>query len=493
MKINYIAILAVTTMLVLSVVSCSKSFLEKTPISALTTGNFYKTASDAEAGLAGAYSFGANEYYIWDFEINGDVRSDNCYAGGNSGDVQAIDNLRLKPTNGNVTRDWSYLYRCVASANSVLDNVPKVEDPALSEERKKQILGEAKFLRALHYFNLTGLYGEVPLVLTAETTDLYPKRDAVETVYMQIEQDLKDAENSLPVTADAAGRGTKGAAQALLAKVYAQRNKYDECLQACNRVLPAKFGGAGTGGYDLLPNYDFLWDNQHKNSAESIFEIQHSSTISGFGQWGINLYLPFSLTGDTWAKFCSPSNDIVNVFRSEGDSIRLHASVFWENTVATNTTPPPYTSATQPVPFSYKWRMTGGGSWNGDCNTILLRLADIILLKAEALNNTGRTPEAASLVNAIRARVNLPPITAPTQALMADAILKERRLELAFEGHRWWDLMRSGTDNLIKVMNILVDPANKPLAYNISASDLIFPIPQTERDLNKNLTQNSGY
>ncbi|RPD42987.1 RagB/SusD family nutrient uptake outer membrane protein [Chitinophaga barathri] len=474
-------------------ISCGKDFLEKTPVSALTTDTFYKTASDAEAGLAGAYSFGNSEYYLWDFEINGDVRSDNCYAGGNSGDVQAVDNLNLAPTNGNISRDWSYLYRCVASANSVLDNVPRINDPALSSERKEQILGEAKFLRALHYFNLVILYGEVPLVLTAENAELYPSRDPVAEVYGQVEKDLQEAGAVLPVRAAAAGRVTKGAAQALLAKAYAQQGKYDACLAACNSILPPKFGGSGTGGYDLLSDFEFLWDNKHKNSIESIFEVQHSSTSTGFGMWTINLYLPYSLTGDTWAKFCSPSNDLVNLFRSSGDSVRLHSSVFFENTQTTNTTPPPYTAATQPVPFSYKWRMTGGGGWNGDYNTILIRLADIILLKAEALNKLGRPADAAPLVNAIRGRVNLLPTSASGQAAMAEAILLERRLELAFEGQRWMDLLRAGVPYTLSVMNSLKGPSGNNLNYGAVASDLLFPVPQAERDLDKNLSQNTGY
>lgn len=487
-------ILTATLLLAIMLISfsCNKDFLEKTPISALTTSNFYKKAADAEAGLAGAYSFGQSEFYIWDFEIIGDIQSDNCYAGGNSGDVQNIDNFKLTPTNGNVTRDWAYIYRVIASTNAVLDNVPNITDPALNEQRKNEILAEAKFLRALHYFNLVIIYGEVPLSLSA-SQELFLPRESVKNVYTQIEKDLTEAEAFLSVTAKYAGQATKGAAQALLAKVYAQQGKYDVALQACNKVLPSKFGGSGSGNYDLLTDYEFLWDNKHKNSVESIFEIQHNSTLAGFGNWGINLYLPFSLTGDTWAKFANPSNDLIDFFRTQGDSVRLHASVFFENTVASNSTPPPYTAATQPVPFSYKWRMTGGGNWNGDCNTILIRLADIILLKAEALNRLGQTTEAMALVNQVRTRVKLPAISASNQADAAMLILNERRLELAFEGQRWLDLLRSGNENLFGVMNKLKDPSGTPLNYNVSESKLIFPVPQTERDLNKNLTQNPGY
>src|ERR1700743_3812500 len=134
--------------------ACNKE-ITKTPISNLTTGNFWKTATDAEAGLTGAYNSLYQQFYIWDYMTNGDVQSDNCYAGGNNPDNFAIDNFSLNALNGNVTRDWTGLYDGVANANSVIDNVPAINDISWSgNTRKKQIIGEAKFLRALHYFNL---------------------------------------------------------------------------------------------------------------------------------------------------------------------------------------------------------------------------------------------------------------------------------------------------------------------------------------------------
>jgi hypothetical protein len=477
--------------LILLTLSCSKSYIEKTPISTLVTSNFYKNASDAEAGLAGTYSSLQNEFYIWDFETNGDVRADNCYAGGNNPDNFALDNFTQTPTNGNATRDWQHLYRSISTANVVLDNVPNITDASLSDGRKAQILGEAKFLRALHYSFLVTLWGDVPLVLSLNN-DFYPPRAPAAEVYAQIVKDLQEAEAVLPVTAADAGRATQGAAQALLAKVYAQEGNYQSCLDECNKVLPPNFGGSGTGGYDLVSDYEFLWDDNHRNNVESIFEIQHNSE-NGFGNWGIELYLPYSITGDTWVKFNNPTTELINTFRNEGDSIRLNSSVYFENTVATSSTPPPFTSATQPVPFSNKWRITNGYNWDGNCNTILLRLADIILLKAEALNQTGQTADAIPLVNAIRTRVSLPDITVTSQTDVAAAILKERRLELAFEGQRWNDLLRFGTQFTITLLNNQTDPLGNPLNYNLTAEKILLPVPQTERDLDKNLSQNPGY
>ncbi len=155
--------------------------------------------------------------------------------------------------------------------------------------------------------------------------------------------------------------------------------------------------------------------------------------------------------------------------------------------------PPPYTTSSPTVPFLYKWKTNISQFGGGTDNTILLRLADIILLKAEALNQLGQTSVAIPLVNQIRARVKLAPTTAISQSEVALAILNERRMELAFEGFRWLDLLRYGTQYTITLMNSQVDPFGKPLNYNVSQNKLIFPVPFNEIQLDGNLTQNPGY
>jgi hypothetical protein len=467
--------------------ACNKE-ISKAPISNLTSGNFWKTADDAEAGLTGAYNSLYQQFYIWDYETNGDVQSDNCYAGGNNPDNFAIDNYQLNALNGNVTRDWQGLYDGVANANAVLDNVPAINDPTWAgTTRKQQILAEAKFLRALHYFYLVTTWGDVPLVLTNNATGaaLYPARTPAAQVWIQIEQDLISADSSLLPASGSnpnTGRALQGSADALLAKVYAQQLKYDSCLTWCNKVLANSY-------YSLLPNYADLFDGNHKNTVESLFEIQHS-TIANTTNYGPELLLPYSLTGDTWAKFSEPTNDLIADYKSQNDTVRENASVYW--TVASDSNgaiPPPYTKL--PVPFSYKWKQPGG--FNSPDNEILIRLADIILLKAEALNQTGQTAQAIPLINQIRARVNLPATTAATQTDVAAAILNERRLELAFEGWRWLDLLRAGSQYTINLMASQVDPNGKPLNYALTTDRLVWPVPQSERDLDVNLSQNPGY
>jgi starch-binding outer membrane protein, SusD/RagB family len=485
---NIIKSIAFPILAALLATGCSKT-LDKTPISTLTSGNYWKTATDAEAGLAGAYNSLYQQFYIWDYMTNGDVWADNCYAGGNNPDNFGIDEFQLNSLNGNVTRDWQGLYYGIANANAVLDNVPAINDPVWTgTTRKAQILAEAKFLRALHYWFLVTTYGDCPLALTNNVTGtaLFPARTPAAQVWLQIEQDLISADSSLLANSGSNpnnGRASQGSAAGLLAKVYAQQGKYDSCLIWCQQVLANSY-------YSLLPNYADLFDGNHKLTTESLFEIQHS-TVSGTTNYGPELLLPYSLTGDTYAKFNIPTNDLIAAYRAAGDSVRLEASIYWSLPEDTIAIPPPYTSATFPVPYSYKWKQADG--YNSPDNEVLIRLADIILLDAEALNNSGQTTAAIPLINQIRARVNLPPTTASTQADVALAILNERRLELALEGWRWTDLLRFGTQYTITLMNSQVDPSGNPLNYNVTADKLLFPIPASEMDLDVNLKQNPGY
>src|SRR5687767_11287912 len=221
--------LALLAVILVSASSCKKDFLEKEPISDLTTGNFYKNANDAEAGLAAAYDALQQEYYIWDYQTNSDTRSDNTYAGGDNPTNFQIDRFQVTAVNSNVERDWNMLYNAVMRANAVIDNVPNIEDLKWSgNNRKQEIIAEARFLRALHYFHLVRTWGGVPLVLSLNDAEVFKPRSAASEVYTQIEADLKAAEADLPVSfaseAETRGRATKGGAQALLAKVYAQQN-----------------------------------------------------------------------------------------------------------------------------------------------------------------------------------------------------------------------------------------------------------------------------
>ncbi|NBW35249.1 MAG: RagB/SusD family nutrient uptake outer membrane protein, partial [Cytophagia bacterium] len=252
MKLNFKKYIILTALAV-AFTAC-EDFLDKVPISQSTVGNAYKTASDAEAALIGAYDTFQQEYYIWDNIIFSDVISDNHYAGGDNPEVFAAEDLNLTPTNGRLFTNWSQLYNGIAKANVVLAKVPAIADPKIDVGgRRQQILGEASFLRAYHYYQLVTLWGGVPLITnpvsSTEPAEVQLPRSSVQQVYSQIIADLEYAAEHLPVTygADASvnkARATKGAAHAMLAKVYAQKpdRDYNKVLEYCNEVISSTAG-----------------------------------------------------------------------------------------------------------------------------------------------------------------------------------------------------------------------------------------------------------
>ena len=259
----------------------------------------------------------------------------------------------------------------------------------------------------------------------------------------------------------------------MLAYVYATQEPHDwnKVSQYCDAVI--------SGGYSLMPKYDDLWDNQNRNCAESIFEINYSGGASD-GNWGVTIF-----RGLDWKKFNLPANDLVFAFDGQHDTIRKTASIIFLD-VTGKWSDPNYPQAH--YPFINKYRNFASGS---NQNYIFLRLADILLLKAEALNELGDLQGAAVLVNQIRTRVKLPNTTASTQDAMRQAIALERRLELAFEAHRWFDLKRTGT--AIDVMNNAVGPTGEKIGYHLTPNKLLWPVPQAEMDKNSKLIQNPGY
>ncbi len=479
--------IALAAMILASLTSCDK-FLDLEPVSnGIAVDNsdadsvLYATASEAEAALAGVYSDFRNEYFELDYFVNGDAQSDDAYAGADNPANFQIDEYNIDATNANVSRDWAYLYSTIGKANLVIDNVMAVPDSALTMDRRKGIIAEASFIRAFIYFQLVQLFGDVPLVLNSVTTfnldilpDLFPPRASMASVYEQIVKDLETALPDVPVSAADKGFATKGAVNAVLAKVYAtiEPADWNKVLQYCDAVM--------AGPYSLMPNYEDLWDNMHENSAESIFEINYEGTSSS-GNWGVSMF-----RGMDWKKFNIPSNDLVRAFDQEGDAIRKASSIIFDD-VTGKWNDPNWPQAE--YPFINKWRIVDMPSPQ---NYIFIRLADILLLKAEALNAQGDVSGAAALVNQVRNRVNLPNTTAATQEAMRLAIEKERRLELAFEGHRWYDLKRTG--RAIEVINSVTGPDGvTPIGYNLTPNRLVWPIPQAELDKNSNLVQNDGY
>jgi starch-binding outer membrane protein, SusD/RagB family len=461
--------------------SCD-DILDKEPLSRLTDKDIGEegltTAAQAEAFLAGAYADFYGEYFMLDYFVIGDAQADNAYAGADNPANFQIDEYKIEAVNSNVARDWRYLYATIAKCNTILDNVGNITDAGLTETRRQQILGEASFIRAFMYFELVRQFGDVPLLIKeiaeidlTKLDEIYLSRSPASDVYAQIVADLETALTRVRTTAPDKGYATRGAVNALLAKVYATIEPHDwnKVDQYCDAVI--------SEGYSLLPEYDQLWDLSQENSSESIFEINCYGWDTG-GNWGV-----FMFDGTDWKKFNTPTNDLVKAYDNEGDLIRKNSNIRFED--VTGKWPDRYWPLTT-YPLINKYR-----DFNGTQNFILFRLADILLLKAEALNEMGDLDGAAALVDQIRTRVNLDSTPASTQAEMRLAIEKERRLELAFEGHRWHDLKRTG--RAIDVMNGLKDGNGNSLGYALDENRLLWPIPQAERDKNDKLTQNEAY
>ncbi len=447
--------------------SCTKDLLDKKPVSQSETAT-------AESLLLGAYDNLYDEYYTSDFLTNGDVTADNAYAGGDNAANFSIDKFTVNSINGNVKRDWRYLFTDIKNCNLILSITPTTDDKGLTPERREEIMGEASFLRAWHYFNLIRSWKEVPIItaIPSDLQSMYVSKKPAEEVYDFIIKDLEYALTRVRDNPPAGNKGiiAKGAVNALLAKVYAQKPNPDwnKVVTYCDAVT--------AGGYDLVPDFGTLFTVAGKNNIESIWETQFDGILHQ--NWVAGMNTPF-MWGD-WKKFNIPSHTIVAAFDAEGDAVRKAASIKFVNVSWTDD----YWK--QPVPVIYKYNDADGKS-----NTYRLRYADILLMKAEALTELNKldntTNGAQYYINKIRHRAKLGDTPAKTQAELRLAVEKERQLELAFEGHRWYDLLR--TNRAIAVMNAQKDGDGKNLNYNVTADKLYFPISQDEIDSNPNINK----
>jgi len=504
----------------MGVSSCKKSFLDITPPNQVSSSSV-NTLAGLQDIMNNCYEQmvdAGGHFYQWFDLVNEDVRSDNSFDGqtdNNSNEaVTQCDNFTDNATTTD-GRGWTELYGMIGTCNLLIDVAAKPSsDAKLTDSARSQMVGAAKFLRALHYFNLVKAYGPVVLTLHTYSTDTAVRipRASLADCYKQIISDLTDAisalPNSYPSVVNQHTRASKPAAQALLAKVYAQEGDWADCLATCNQVLPATYGGNGTGGFSLVANFaDLFDDNKSTNTTESFFEIQHvggtNAPTRNFATWLIapsdyNLTIP-----DPFTKFVTPTQDLVNDYKNSGDLVRMNGVMVFENDSTVFTpgriffdNPNHYpTNATAQIPyFITRGQHVQGGSYaaGGSQSVIMLRLADIILLKAEALNNSNSTALAIPLINAIRARAHLAATTATSQSDVALAILHERRLEFAGQGYRWSDLRRFGTQYTVDLMNGFTDYLGNKL-YTVDANKLLYAIPIGELNSNPACTQNPGY
>ena len=436
----------------------------------------------------------AQEFWTLDFLQNTETRADNAYAGTSGVAITSIEQNSQDASNGNIKRDWQKYLEGINLANVVIANVDKVPDASLTTTERKQWKAEAKILKAWLLFDMVRFWGAVPIPpievpeISSENVEetyklLFPERTSVAEVYNIIRTNLEEALVDAPaVKTNDKFFFSRAVANALLAHVYAEKpiRDYNKTIQYCDAVIGA--------GFSLVPNYADLFqlnaagtDAKLRNSSESIFEITYST---GGQTWlsimfGKNHINPNSKYD--WRKWCTPARDLTAAFDAEGDTVRRDQAIVWGQPSWSNYYPSNHYA------FMYKIR-------SGANSIIKLRLADILLLKAEAYAALGQTAEAAALVNQVRARVGLAAIsTSLSQEQMKEAVLKERRLELAFEGFRWFDLVRN--DKAVETMNTLNsrDSGRLRQTYPLNDNTVLYPVPQTEIEKNSKLTQNAGY
>jgi len=472
------------------IVSCNK--LVEDPDSIITTSQFYKTQNDAIAAVNAVYSTlntdAANDFPIYGRNLNlltGNGSDDQIYSPSNTNpDVRALGTTTYVATNDRVKKNWQQHYFGISRANVAIDNIPNINmDTALQQ----RLIREAKFIRALLYFNIVRFWGDAPLILhdpsTTDVNQLKVARSPKDSLYLQIIKDLTNATN-LPKSYSGAdkGRATSGAAHALLAKVYLTRKEWSKSLIELNEVMNGGYG------YALFPNYYDAFQKATKNGIEHIFSVQFETNLGAKNsvQWlsaaCFNSFNPSVYPGD------GPSDSTLYRLFDSNDTRRAVTFFTTQYNPATGQTVN-FGDARFNKFMDYTITPLTNQSVSG-LNFPVIRYADVLLMYAEVLNelNGGPTTEAYNAINAVRKRAHIADLTPGlNQSDFREAIFLERRKEFIQEGNRWFDLSRRGGTYLYDAL--LKFPAKTGAAIR----DTLYPIPQSEIDLNPLLTQNPGW
>lgn len=466
------------------VISCKKEFIELNPISTATTDFLYKTDKDFKDAVTGTYSAFQKQYQ--DFWVFGDLRGDDSkHEIPSNVERFSTDNFSLASNAILLTNTWKNYYTAINRANTVLDKITTADANVI--KNKLQYTSEAKFLRALAYFDLVRIFGDVPKITSVISVDqaYATGRDKTDKIYDEIIiPDLLEAEINLPATYTGSdiGRATSGAAKSLLGKVYLTRKDFVRAEPKLQEVT--------TLGYQLLPNYNDLFDySKNEHHSEYIFDIEYEEGIQ-LGSSFTNTFIPNSVQMAAFYKVVggrgesnSVGDTLFNLFAANDARRDISVGVKGGyidgdgNFVAVL----PTTSQT----YTKKYLTPVATSDDSRANWKVIRYADVLLMYAEALNENGKTPEAIGYLNEVHERAGLDPYpTDLTEEETRENIYLERRLELAFEGHRWFDLVRTGRAlsvmqpyGMKEYMNVFPLPLSQVLLIN---NDAIFP-------------QNTGY
>jgi len=455
--------------------SCSDNFLDVVPQDRIDKTTFYSTADQVIIGVNGVYASLRSDYGNLNLFTMREARSDNGQLNPNGQSEQiSLDSFNETPGNLLVLDGWTNMYRTISLANAVIQNGPKATgDQALIA----RAIAEAKFLRGLTYFQLVQLWGQVPLRTTITDVENAPvaSSSAID-VYNQIVKDVTEASTGLPDSypgglTKEVGRATKFAALALLGKVELQRGNKAAAVSALNQVI---------GKYSLMANYADIHKAGNDNNAESIFEVNFNpSNQTGMGL-PANLVYQSEMTrlgvkaNGTTAPAVIPTNDLISSY--EVGDLRKAATI----TI----------SVAENKPYVSKYLDLSAAAQGHDINLVVIRYADVLLSLAESL---GETPTAYGYINQVRARAGLGAIDGSSPGTFIDKVMKERRIEFAFEQSRWFDLLRLPSAQVTALMSAQLT-VQQGVTVTVTANDLLFPIPQPEIDLANGLVkQNDGY
>jgi len=526
---------SILSLAVLSAVSCKK-FLTEDPEGILKVDQYYKTQGDAINGVNAIYfslNQGGNSLQtpyntLFNTGMNMADDDEDPGPGATNPDVRSLSVLAHSSTNLRIYEIWQQHYATIRRANIAIAKIPTID---FDSNLKSRLIGEAKFLRALYYFNLVRLYGDIPLITEPQdfikASDYAIAKSSSTDVYLQIEKDLKEAADALPVsyTSPNQGRATKGAAKALLAKVYLTKASlplnitahYADAVRVAEEVLSPADGGTGNFGYDLFDNYADAFLPATKNGKEHIFSAQFKSNSQGQGNnenpRAIMSNIP-GLTGNYahmtryWTvgtdkffsiyKLYAPNDkrrDVTFVTRYTSPTNGNYYSLGIDGKAYTYKPSDPAPTA-ELVPFFNKFWDPNSTAVTSEsaANVPILRYSDLLLIHAEAENElNGPTVKAFKSLNRVRRRAGLPDlnlITTPDKNAFRDAVYLERRLELVYEYQRWFDLIREKDAN---GNSTFVTNLHKVGKTNAKDKHRLFPIPQSEIDNNSLLKQNKDW
>ncbi len=444
--------------------SCSDDFTDLAPISNRNEADFYKSSDDFEVAINASYSgMQSTGIYGRGYWTMFEMRSDNTDQGpdatGLARQYTEINSFTEDALNEQVTSVWSESYKVISNCNVILSRIDGVE---MDASLKSRITGEALFIRSLMFYHLAIAFGNIPLQLEPFVSGDELTQVDQTTVLNQLIVDLAEAEAGLPVAYSGSdiGRATKGAAATLLAKVLLTTGDDAAAATVLRRII-------SDYGYELLDDYADLWGVGNENKAESIFEIQFISGGIGQGSLFTNDFSPSTdlQTGSGFGRN-RPTISLMEAY--EEDDLRYDPSM--DDTYVN------LEGETIEARYVKKFWSDPAIENDSDINFVVFRYADVLLMLAEALGETG---ESYDLINEVRQRAGLADIDASTPGSFEEKLLNERRVELAFENHRWPDLKRFNAESKIQEAESF-----------ITATREYFYIPQREIDINPNFEQN---